>query len=118
MHHFARLRAEKLPGWKVEVAFLAMAQPLLAAQLASTAYRGHRQVVVQPHLLFDGELVQSIAEEIAAMVQSHPKTQWLLTPPLADPPDKLTNATKLIEKVILDRCNEAGIHVVGLKADD
>ena len=118
MHEFVHLRSEKLPGAKVEVAFLAMARPLLSEQLQVIAQQGHRQVIVQPHLLFDGELVASIAAQVTATAAAWPKTQWLIVPPLADPPDKMTIAVKLLEKVILDRCNEAGIHVVGPKAGD
>jgi sirohydrochlorin cobaltochelatase len=112
MHEFARLRAQKLPGTRVEVAFLAMARPLLADQLATIAREGQRHVIVQPHLLFDGELIESISRQVATVAAAYPQTQWHLVAPLADPPGTTSQATKLIEKVILDRCQGAGIHVV------
>jgi sirohydrochlorin cobaltochelatase len=118
MQDFARLRAKYLSGTKVEVAFLAMARPLLSDQLAAIGDQGYRQVFVQPHLLFDGDLADSISRQVAEAAKKHPHTKWLLAPPLADPPGSVTSATKLIEKAVLDRCLDAGIHVVGPAADD
>jgi sirohydrochlorin ferrochelatase len=127
MHEFARLRQQGLetaarqeprPLVKVEVAFLAMAHPLLQKQLAKLVCQGYRRVIVQPHLLFYGELVESIERQVAEMAAGQPDTTWIVTPPLADLPGIVTRATESIQKVILDRCHEAGIRVVVLQGDD
>jgi sirohydrochlorin ferrochelatase len=118
MHEFAGLRRQGIPGKKVEVAFLAMARPLLAELLPVIARQGYRRVIVQPHLLFRGELVDSIERQVAEAKGQSPETEWIVAEPLADLPGKSSSATKLLEKVILDRCQEAGIHVVAAEADD
>jgi sirohydrochlorin cobaltochelatase len=118
MHEFAGLRRQGIPGKKVKVAFLAMARPLLAEQLPVIARQGYRRVIVQPHLLFRGELVDSIERQVAEAKGQFPKTEWIVAQALADLPGKSSSATKLLEKVILDHCQEAGIHVVAAEADD
>jgi len=135
MHDFARLLqkafassgllaaeplacASGLCDEKVEVAFLAMARPLLAEQLALIARQDYKRVIVQPHLLFHGELVESLQRQVRQTEAAFPETEWLVTQPLADWPGFVTPATNLIEKVILERCQEVGIHVVGMLGDD
>jgi sirohydrochlorin ferrochelatase len=118
MHEFARLRQLELQGIEVAVAFLAMARPLLPEQLQQAACQAYRRVIVQPHLLFRGELVESIEQQVAEMVVRHPEKQWIVTPPLADEPGIVTFATEFLQKVILDRCGQAGIHVAALTRGD
>ena len=119
MYEFARVRqAGSLPHGEIEVAFLAMARPLLGERLQEIAPRRYGRVIVQPHLLFHGELVESIGNQVAEAALRWPETEWIVTEPLADRPGKVTRASELLEKVILDRCSEAGIHVVGTDRDD
>jgi len=87
MHEFAQLREKDLRGIKTEVAFLAMARPLLHEQLAKLAGQDYGRVMVQPHLLFHGELVESIERQVAEMAAGHPQQEWIVTPPLADRAD-------------------------------
>ncbi len=103
---------------KVEVAFLAMARPLLEEQLRVVAGRGYGRVVVQPHLLFQGELVESVERQVAEAAARHPQIEWIVTQPLADLPGIVTEATKMLEKVIWERFEEAGIRVVESGGDD
>jgi sirohydrochlorin cobaltochelatase len=112
MYEFARLREQNDDAMKTEVAFLAMARPLLEEQLLKVAGQGYRHVIVQPHFLFHGELVDSITRQVAHMAAQHPEQEWIMTPPLADKPGVVGAATQLMQKVITDRCREAGIHVV------
>lgn len=134
MHDFARLRQQESVGWAppttvtagtahpaemhVEVAFLAMARPLLNEKLAEVAAKRYSRVFVQPHFLFHGELVDHVCTQLAAMASNHPETDWLVTAPLADKPGVVTPATRLLEKVIFDRLRQVGIHVVALAAHD
>jgi sirohydrochlorin cobaltochelatase len=118
MHDFARLRQEKLPQVTVEVAFMAMAQPPLTAQLKKIAALRYDRVIVQPHLLFHGELVESLIHQVAETAVCHPQSTWFVAPVLADGPDFLGQGTKLLENVILDRCSEVGIRVVAHARDD
>jgi sirohydrochlorin cobaltochelatase len=111
MHTFAEIR-QALCGLKTEVAFLAMAQPLLCDQLRHVDCQGYSRVIVQPHFLFDGELVESINQQVGEMMVSHRATNWLVARPLVDSDSFVTPAAEFIRKVIVDRCREAGIRVV------
>ena len=66
-------------GIHTEVAFLAMAKPSLAEQLSQIAAAGFRRVIVQPHLLFQGELASSLARQVAAQNSQARESQieWL-----------------------------------------
>jgi sirohydrochlorin cobaltochelatase len=118
MHDFARIRQQDMPEVSIDVAFLAMARPLLGEKLTEIACRGYERVVVQPHFLFHGELVESIASQVADVAVQHPDQEWIVAPPLADNPDGVTSATEVIQKVILDRCDQAGIRVVATASGD
>jgi sirohydrochlorin cobaltochelatase len=117
MHHFAQMR-QAICDLKTEVAFLAMARPLLSDQLRHVDCQGYRRVIVQPHLLFDGELVESINQQVGEMIVSHRPTNWLIARPLVDSDSFVTPAADFIRKVIVDRCREAGIRVVTTTGDD
>jgi sirohydrochlorin ferrochelatase len=118
MYEFARLRQQALEGVSIEVAFLAMARPLLEELLVRVAGQSFRRVVVQPHLLFHGELVESVEKQVAKMAAKHGETEWIVTKPLAEAVGIVTLATAMLEKVILERIAEAGIHVVAKRGDD
>lgn len=108
MRRFAKLRREIDEQMHVEVAFLAMAQPSFDEQLQKVADAGFGRVIVQPHFLFAGELVERIRGQTGEMARKHPETDWLVAPPLADRPGEAGLASELLAKVILDRCQEAG----------
>jgi len=118
MHEFARIRTSGYADIKTEIAFLAMARPLLSDKIAAIGPFGYRRVIVQPHLLFCGELVDSLERQVGEAAVMYPKTEWIVTPPLVDQDKTVTRATDLVEKVILDRCFEAGIHVVAPRRGD
>lgn len=80
---FAQLRAAQLPGIAVEVCFYALAEPKLEPTLARVANSAASRVVVQPHLLFAGEVrrgIEQLAEKYAAAAAG--RQQWLLCEPL------------------------------------
>jgi sirohydrochlorin cobaltochelatase len=119
MHEFAALRQRLAENLHVEVAFLAMAQPSLAVQLKAIAQQSYSRVIVQPHLLFHGELLDSLRRQVGEMSQNHGQTQWLLAPALADPLNTPRSSAAVdLEKVIEDRCLQAGIPVVARGGDD
>jgi sirohydrochlorin cobaltochelatase len=111
MHEFARLRQER-EGTAVEVAFLAMAEPPLADQLSRLAASGYRRIVVQPHLLFQGELASSLAEQVAVVAARNSLQGWLLAPLLADLAGAKGAGTGLLGNVISERYRSATIRVV------
>jgi sirohydrochlorin cobaltochelatase len=82
MARFSRLRWERRElGW-VETCFTAMTWPSLADGLAAAATLAKRRIVVQPHLLFAGELLSRVQQEAAAAARRHPEKQWVLAPHL------------------------------------
>ncbi len=66
MRRFAELRAAHTPVGRVNVCFLAIQRPTLAEGLAEAAASKFTRIVVQPHLLFRGELFDEIRAAVAA----------------------------------------------------
>jgi sirohydrochlorin cobaltochelatase len=60
MRRFAALRAERTGVGQVEVGFVAVAKPTLEEALDRAANTNFRRIVVQPHLLFAGEVLEEI----------------------------------------------------------
>jgi sirohydrochlorin cobaltochelatase len=78
MARFSRLRWERQRfGW-VETCHLAMTWPSLTEGLATAAALAFPRIVVQPHLLFRGELVSRVCEETAAAAARHPEKEWII----------------------------------------
>jgi sirohydrochlorin ferrochelatase len=118
MRRFAAMRAEADVDFVVETAFLAMAKPSFDEQLQKVAEGGFQKVIVQPHFLFAGELVERIWGQTFEMARKYPETDWIVAAPLADPPGEAGLANELLTKVILSRLREAGIRVVVSPGDD
>ena len=82
MARFSRLRWERRElGW-VQTCFTAMTWPSLAEGLAAAALLAKRRIVVQPHLLFAGELLSGVQQETAEAAQRHRDKQWIIAPHL------------------------------------
>jgi sirohydrochlorin cobaltochelatase len=80
MHEFARLRAQQSPVGGTSVAFLAMAQPRIQPTLRELGQHGWKRVVVQPHLLFHGDLHDTLSSAVESCRKEWPKTEWALAP--------------------------------------
>lgn len=78
MQQFVEHRLRLTPVGHVRVAYLAMAEPALATVLPEIAELRYRRVVVQPHLLFHGELSTTVESEVARMAALWPRQQWLV----------------------------------------
>ncbi|MBS0209630.1 MAG: sirohydrochlorin chelatase [Planctomycetes bacterium] len=79
---FAALRRERLPSVDVEVCYVAAARPTLDEGLARAAQSPCAIVVVQPHLLFAGQVLDTVAEAVRRMADDCPGKRWLLAEPL------------------------------------
>lgn len=87
MARFARLRWEaRRIGW-YESCFTALTEPSLERAMAMCARLPFRRVVVQPHLLFQGELLHSIRHTIETQSRRWPDIEWVATEHLG--PDEL-----------------------------
>jgi sirohydrochlorin cobaltochelatase len=79
MESFAALRARENSAASVSVGFVAMAQPALAEVLERAAQSSAERIVVQPHLLFAGLLLDRIREQVANMARRQPQKEWIVT---------------------------------------
>lgn len=117
MHEFARIRHEPKDAAECVVCFLAMARPPLAETFAEVAGRHFRRIIVQSHLLFSGELAESLQRAVVEQALKHPAQQWLVTPLLADPQDSPAGGNQLLLAAVMDRI-AAAIRVVAGGPDD
>lgn len=79
---FAQLRCAACPTGGFEHCFVAAAEPGLEAMLLQASTWHYKRVVVQPHLLFRGEVYDSIAHAVERVRRAAPQKQWLLAPHL------------------------------------
>ncbi len=76
--HFARLRWERAQtGW-LETCFLAMTEPSLARTLEVIARLPFSRIVVAPHFLFQGELLERLGGMVAAAAARQPDREFVL----------------------------------------
>lgn len=78
MHDFVAQRRLRTPVGECRSCFAAMAEPRLEATLAELAASSCRRVVVQPHLLFAGVLLDRITASVAQFGLDRPNKQWLV----------------------------------------
>jgi sirohydrochlorin cobaltochelatase len=79
MRRFTRLRTEQASFAEVATCFCAMAHPTLSATLSRVAALDVARIVVQPHLLFHGELLAAIRSEVEVWRARDPTRQWVVT---------------------------------------
>lgn len=84
---FAELRRQAGPCGAQAYAFAALSEPSLAAGLAAAGASTWRRVVVQPHLLFRGELIDRIWAAVDEAGRRFPDKQWLTTAHLGAEPE-------------------------------
>jgi sirohydrochlorin cobaltochelatase len=104
MAQFTRLRWERRAlGW-VETCFAAMTWPSLAQGLATAASLPARRIVVQPHLLFRGDLLSRIREQAAEAADQHAEKEWIIASHLG--------SHALLVETLIERA-ELGMPVAG-----
>lgn len=79
MRRFARLLSGQTPITSTEVCFVAMAEPPIQQCLDDVAKNDTDRVVVQPHLLFGGQLLARIAGIVCEMAERYPEKEWIVT---------------------------------------
>lgn len=100
MHKFAALLAELAGIQSVRVAFLAMARPQLAEAIAEVDERSFSRVIVQPHLLFHGELVERLHRQVDQIAAQRPGQEWIVTGLLAESELLVAATVDLIERAL------------------
>jgi sirohydrochlorin cobaltochelatase len=86
MRRYAALHAQQMGVAEHLVGFLAVARPNLAEALAQGAADAPRQIVVQPHLLFEGLLSSEVREAVAWAGGRWPSIDWRCADPLGPQP--------------------------------
>ena len=86
MLRFAQLRWQQSAVAQMASGFVAMAEPKLEDVLDQAAEWGAPRVVVQPHLLFGGVLLDRIRDVVARHAECHPGIEWLLSEHLGPAP--------------------------------
>jgi len=99
MVRFAELRSVASVFHQTRVAFLALARPSLDELLEEIPALTVQRVVVQPHLLFHGELLTVLQQRIEQLAGRLNDQQWVVTPHLGP--------SNLLVEAILDRCLQA-----------
>ncbi len=82
MRALARLRGQSASVGRIEVCYYAMAEPLLSEVLDCIAGSPWQRVVVQPHLLFPGLLLDVIRDTVERRRRQAPDRDWVLVEPL------------------------------------
>ena len=99
MARFVELRKRLTPVAHAWTSFVAMADPSLENVLEEVIRTGSMRIVVQPHLLFGGVLLDRIRGIVEHYAQRHPDRQWITTRHLG--------VSKLIAAAILARASAA-----------
>jgi sirohydrochlorin ferrochelatase len=95
MGRFAELRSRQTPVGGTKICFVAVGKPNLAEGLLDAANSQFRRIVVQPHLLFAGQVLSQILQSVTKCAELHPKKEWITTGHLGPSP--------LIAEAIIDR---------------
>jgi sirohydrochlorin ferrochelatase len=79
MRRIVELRCQATPVRRALTCFVAMAEPSLTSALDEAAASGAKRIVVQPHLLFGGVLLDRIAHEVADYAARSTHLEWVTT---------------------------------------
>ncbi len=86
VEEFAQQRVLATPVAHWRLCYLAVARPSLEEGLAAAAAGGLPRIVIQPHLLFSGQLWDRLADRLVEAAQQWPQQQWQLTQTLGPDP--------------------------------
>jgi sirohydrochlorin cobaltochelatase len=76
MHRYARLLAGRAGIDGYDVAFMAVAEPGIGRLLESREPVASEWIVVQPHLLFQGDVLRELRERVVAWSKRHGHRNW------------------------------------------
>jgi sirohydrochlorin ferrochelatase len=88
MAQFARLHSQRSRPSAMEIAYVAMASPQLDDVLENVgdSRRGER-IIVQPHLLFHGEILDHVQQSVRNACRRYPNKQWRCAEHLGPSPE-------------------------------
>ena len=76
MRKLGSLLQQRLGIGRLEVGFLAMAQPTSQSVIQAASQSSYHQIVVQPHLLFHGDLMERLKHEVSVAAANSPDKTW------------------------------------------
>ncbi len=79
MRRFTELRVKQTPAAWHQTGFIHAQQPDVKAALDQLSASDLPIAVVQPHLLFEGELIDSLRREVAERQRQQPDRRWIIT---------------------------------------
>ncbi len=79
MRQFARLRRQITPVAVLETGFVFAQSPTVQECLQRLADSECKTVVIQPHLLFEGELVEQLRGQVAGFAARFQQQRWVIT---------------------------------------
>jgi precorrin-8X/cobalt-precorrin-8 methylmutase len=86
LERFAAARQKIMPVGRTVPCFSQLGVPQLKRVLPTLIEPRFRRIVVQPHFLLKGRLVESIAETVAAVARQYPEIDWVVAEPLGSHP--------------------------------
>ncbi len=78
MRLFAQRRTQLTPVNRLETAFIVAQPPSVPETLAILAESTYETIVVQPHLLFEGELIDQLREQVADKQSANKFQNWII----------------------------------------
>ena len=90
MRQLGAILHQRLGIGGLHVGFMAMAQPAARAMILAAAVSPFRQIVVQPHLLFHGELLDRLEENVSAAATTALEKTWRTSRILGEKPGSLS----------------------------
>jgi sirohydrochlorin ferrochelatase len=86
MHGYARQLASQVGVAAIEVAFMAAASPRLSELLPQLPRPGDQSVVIQPHLVYPGEVLRDLRQQVTARASEIPQFRLILAGHLGPAP--------------------------------
>jgi sirohydrochlorin cobaltochelatase len=78
VRRFVELRRKVTPVASASIGFMAVAEPAVATELEAIARSRYSCVVVQPHLLFHGQLTSDLQTLVQRKQADFPAKRWLV----------------------------------------
>lgn len=108
---FGALRGVESGFGEARTCFMAVQRPSLAEGLAEAGEGNWKMILVQPHLLFRGRVLDDIRRQAAAAASAHPDKLWIVAEHLGAETEVALAIQELVEQELgregSDECGEA-----------
>lgn len=108
MRKLGSLLHQKLGIGRLDISFLAMAQPTAQSVIHAAVQSPFRQIVVQPHLLFHGDLLERLKHEVSIAAANSPDQTWRTSRVLGEETKSLAHVLQQIVQTAGKRMESKG----------